>query len=376
MASRRPRAGRPRPLWAAARSGRRLALWLAPLTAACVLAAACGGSAATSPGAEPSGQAQAQPADGPVIRLALPPDPLWDWLNDSGAMAGWEESNGVRVAASQAFDQFGAFAGNHADIVVINAADVPNIVQQSQREAVILGKYTFDRSFIGVGRYSTAETLADLGGTRIAVHSPVESTLLWGVITEALHDLRFRLDGGSDFELVVADPARLPDLVMRGDVDACVCLPDLSVSYLADRELKPLYEGRSAARIYADQIAAGPDPGLPFGDVFVADKAWYGQNGEAAESFLSLWSWALGEWQSNRAALVASYPHHFSVRGDEEVEWLVSYMEDNDWIAPSPYVSQGEAKTQADTFSQMKEADLIDQNTAEPEVVVSGSSGS
>ena len=349
---------------------------LAALTAVCALAAACGGSTATSPGAGPSEPAPDRPAAGAVIRLAIPPDPLWDWLNDSGALTGWEDSNSVRVDASQAFDQFGAFAGGHADIVVINAADVPNIVKQSQREAVILGKYTFDRSFIGVGRYSTAETLADLGGTRIAVPDSVESTLLWGVIAEALHDLRFRLDGGSDFELVVADRRRLADLVMRGDVDACVCLPDVSVSYLEERELKALYGGRSAAQLYADEIATGPDPGLPFGDVFVADKAWHNQNGDDAESFLSLWSWALGEWRQNRSALVASYPHHFSIQGEEEVQWLVDYMENNDWIAPSPYVSEGEAKTHADTFSQMKGAELIDQNTAEPEIVVSGSSGS
>ena len=357
-------------------ASRGLARRLAALTAVCALAAACGDSTATSPGAGPSEQAPDRPAAGAVIRLAIPPDPLWDWLNDSGALTGWEDSNSVRVDASQAFDQFGAFAGGHADIVVINAADVPNIVKQSQREAVILGKYTFDRSFIGVGRYSTAETLADLGGTRIAVPDSVESTLLWGVIAEALHELQFRLDGGSDFELVVADRRRLADLVMRGDVDACVCLPDLSVADLAERELKPLYEGRSAARIYADEIAVGPDPGLPFGDVFVADKAWYGQNGDDVDSFLSLWSWAMGQWDSNQAALVAEYPHHFSIQGDEEVEWLVSYMQDNGWIALSPYVSEGEARTQADTFSRMKESNLIDQNTAEPEIVTSGSSGS
>lgn len=346
----------------------------AALAALGVIAAACGGSAATGPTA-------AAPADGPaaaagaVLRLAIPPDPLWDWLNDSGALTEWEQANGVRIDADQPFDQFGAFAGDHADIVVINAMDVPNIEQQSRREAVIVGKYTFDRSFIGVRRYSSAETLADLGGMRIAVYSEVESTLLWGVIADGLHDLQLRL-GDGDFDLVLAEPARLADLVMRGDVDACICLPDLSVSYLADRELKALYEGRPAARVYAEEMAADPAAGRTIGDAFVADKAWYEQNAEVVESFLSLWSGALVEWQQDRSARVYNYQHHFSVQGDEEVGWLASYIADNDWIVPSPYVSADEANSLADTFSRMKGADLIDQDTAEPEVIVSSAPGS
>lgn len=368
--------GRPRRLFPVG-GRRRLRLrlvgrgWLAVLTALGVLAAAaCGGSAGTDPAAGPE---DGPAAAGAVVRLALPPDHLWDWLNDSGALAEWERANGVRVEASQAFDQFGAFAGGHADIVVINAMDVPNIEQQSGREAVIIGKYTFDRSFIGVRRYSSAETLADLGGARIAVYSPVESTLLWGVMADGLHDLQLRLDGG-DFDMVVAEPVRLADLVMRGDADACICLPDFSVSYLADRELKALYEGRPAARLYAEEMAADPAAGRPIADAFVADKAWYGQNTDVVDSFLSLWSWALGEWQQNRSTLVYNYQHHFSVQGDEEVDWLAEYISHDDWIVPSPYVSEGEAKTLADTFSQMKGADLVDQDTVEPEVIASSAS--
>ncbi len=364
-AARRPR--RPRAGLAAATA--------AALASLCALAAAaCGSSAETTPAAAPSGQ-QAGPDDGALIRLAIPPDPLWDWLNDSGALAEWQQSNSVRIDASQSFDQFGAFAGGHADMVLINAMNVPNIERQSQREAVILGKYTFDRSFIGVRRFSPAETLGDLGGMQIAVYSPVESTLVWGVIADALHDLRLDINGG-DFDLVVAEPTRLADLVMRGDVDACVCLPDPTVSYFSGREMKALYEGRSAAQIYAEEIAADPAQGLPMADVFVADKQWYDQHTAVAESFLALWDTALSEWQQNKAGLVDDYRHHFSVQSADDVAWLTDYITHNDWIAPSAYVSQGEAKTQADIFSRMKGAGLIAEDTAEPEIILSVSSSS
>lgn len=359
--------GNRRPLRAAAAAVAAMAV----LSAA---TAACGGSAETDPAAASPEQRADRPV-GTVIRLAIPPDPLWDWLNNSGTLAEWEQANSARVDAIQAFDQFGAFAGGHADIVVINAMDVPNVERQSGREAVIVGKYTFDRSFIGVRRYSSAETLADLGGTRIAVYSPVESTLVWGVIAKDRHDLHLRLDGG-DFDMVVAEPAQLADLVMRGDVDACICLPDLSATHLAERELKALYGGRPAARVYAEETAADPAAGQPIADALVADKAWYEQNTEVAESFLSLWSRALEEWQRDRSYLISTYSHHFSVQGDEQIDWLTAYIEQNDWIAPSPYVSDREAKNLADTFSRMKGADLIDQDTAEPEIIVSSTSGS
>ena len=56
------------------------------------------------------------------------------------------------------------------------------------------------------------------------------------------------------------------------------------------------------------------------------------------------------------------------------MNWLAEYIANNDWIVPSPYVSEGEAKTLADTFSQMKGADLVDQDTVEPEVIASSAS--
>ena len=345
----------------------------------------------SSAGQQAQGQAAGQGETG-VIRFAIPPDPLWDWLNNSGSLAEWEQTHGVRVDASHPFDQFGAFVGGHADIVLINAMNVPTIVEQSQREAVILGKYTYDRSFIGVGRYSLAQTLADLGGMRIAVYSTVDSTLLWGVIADALHELEFRTEEG-DFELVVADAASTANLVTRGDVDACICLPDFSVGYLSDGDLKPLYGGRSAAQVFSDEVAedlatrsafsvidgavsgfdveaaAEPIDALPLADTFVADKEWYEQNPNTAAAFLSLWEEGLHEWQVDKPALVNDYQHHFSIQGSEEIDWLLKYLADHDWIASSVFVTTGEATTQSDTFAHMKRAGLIAEDLLEPEIV-------
>ena len=193
------------------------------------------------PAAAPE-QASAAPT---VIRLALAPDAVWQWLEDSGTRAAWEQSHNVRIEVSNAFDQFAAFAGGHADIVVINALDVPKFVEQPERDPVIIGKYTTDRSILAVRRTSRAETLDDLVERRIAVESSLASTLLWGLIADTKYGLDFR-QGSPDFDLVTVEPASVADLVMRGDVDACICTPDFSVPFLAEGQLRALYDGQSA----------------------------------------------------------------------------------------------------------------------------------
>ena len=167
--------------------------------------------------------------------MALAPDPVWQWLEDSGTRAAWEQTHNVRIEASNAFDQFAAFAGGHADVVLINALDVPKFVEEPGREPVIIGKYTTDRSILAVRRNSLAESLEDLVERRIAVESSLASTLLWGLTAELRYGLDFSQGGGADFDLVTVEPASVADLVMRGDVDACICTPDYSVPFLAER---------------------------------------------------------------------------------------------------------------------------------------------
>ena len=188
------------------------------------------------------------------IRLALAPGPrlgMAEGLGHRRRVGGPPATSGID--ASSPFDQFSAFAGGHADVVVINALEVPQFVEQSDRDPVVVGRFTTDRSFLAVKRTSNAETLEDLIEARITVDSALGSALLWGVIADALHDLDFRVDS-PDFDLVVVESASVSDLVMRGDVDACICLPDFSVSDLADGRLRPLYGGKSAAEIYAGEV--------------------------------------------------------------------------------------------------------------------------
>ena len=349
----------------------------AAVLAAALVASSCGGTGGGGTSNVATGTtvagvgATTQPATSAptVIRLALAPDPVWQWLEDSGTRATWEQTHNVRIEVSNAFDQFAAFAGGHADVVLINALDVPKFTEEPGRDPVIIGKYTTDRSILAVPRTSRAENLDDLVERRIAVESSLASTLLWGLIADHRYELDFS-QGSADFDLVTVEPASVADLVTRGDVDACICTPDFSVPFLANGRLRALYDGRTAAEIYTGDVLGDPSL-VTIADAFVVDKAWHAANPQAVEALLSLWEEGLTAWQLNMSQIIADYPHHFSVESDNEIAWLDDYIADHDWFAPSVYISAAEAATHADTFARMQAVGLVDADATAPEIDLS-----
>lgn len=348
------------------------------LIGAGLVAASCGGGGgSTTVTADPAAPAPelSPPLSDPVrIRLALAPDPVWEWLKDSGTVAEWEMSRNIRIEASSPFDQFSAFAGGHADVVVINALEVPQFVEQSDREPVVVGRFTTDRSFLAVRRTSRAETLADLIETRITVDSALGSALLWGVIADAMHGLEFRV-GSPDFDLVVVESASVADLVMRGDVDACICLPDFSVAGLAEGRLRPLYGGRPAAEIYADDVV-GESGSLPVAEAFVVDRQWLDGHRDAVEALLGLWNVGLQHWAAEKEQLIAGYPHLLSVQTDEEIAWMTDYVTAHDWVLPSIYLTPQDSEIQTGIFARMQSLGLVPDDALEPELDLSFSAAS
>ena len=358
---------------------RRRLISIGAVLAVLSLLATCGGSTPSS-GNLTAGTTVAQPADAstpdlggtpdPIrVRLALAPDPVWQWLEDSGAIDAWEQSRNVRFEVTFPFDQFAAFAGGHADVVLVNSLDVPKFVEQPELDPVIIGKYTLDRSILAVRRTSRAENLDDLVERRIAVESSLASTLLWGLIAESRYGLDLRPDS-SDFDLVTVEPASVADLVMRGDVDACICTPDFRVPYLASGRLRPLYGGASAAAIYAADVLGDP-AALPMADSFVVDKEWHMANPTAIDALLALWQHGLEAWKLNKAQILADYPHHFSVTTDAEIAWMSDYISRHDWIVRSVYISEEESARHVETFMRVQDLGLVPADAVAPEIDLS-----
>jgi len=352
----------------------RVSAAVAAFAAAALAAASCGGGATVVSTNVPETAAASESPAPARIRLALAPDPVWEWLKDSGTVARWEADHNIRVEASSPFDQFSAFAGGHADVVVINALEVPQFVEQSDREPVIVGRLSSDRSFLAVRRTSQAETLGDLVEARITVSGDLGSALLWGVIADTMHGLDFGVDS-PDFDLVVVESASVADLVMRGDVDACICLPDFSVAHRAEGRLRPLYGGRTAAEIYASGVLSDPRA-LPIADAFVADKQWVAENRGAVSALLELWEVGLQKWAADKTGLVASYPHLLSVQSDAEIDWMAGYVAGHDWVSESVYLTQADSDIQSGIFARLQDLGLVPAGAREPELDLSYSMAS
>ena len=290
---------------------------LSAAAAALVLAASCGGTVPVDGGGVPQQKAT-------VVRLALAPDPVWAWIEGSGAKKAWEQAKHVSVEVSHPFEVFAAFSGGHADVVLAPALDLPILARHSGRDATIIAKHSSDRSFIGVRRTSRAETLDDLVERRVLVDTSGGSTKMWRLIAWDIHALDFSV-GGADFDIVVAEPGSIAELVMSGDADACVCRPDLAAKHLASGRMRPLYGGVPASGLYPP---GGP---VTISEALVADRAWAEANPAAVEAIVGMWNDGLAYWAGDSSGGVDAFRHLFAARTEQEVEWMQAYTAQNSW---------------------------------------------
>jgi ABC-type nitrate/sulfonate/bicarbonate transport system substrate-binding protein len=148
------------------------------LTVFAIVAVACGGD-------EGEGGGGATGEEG-VIRFTFAPDPVWDYLKDSGIREEMEAESGIRILEQSTWDEFGIYAGGHADVVSIASFEVPLLEEETGRPATVFGKYNIDRSVLAVPADSDAQSLEDLVGGKIAVWDAVSSTVIWRVLAEEL----------------------------------------------------------------------------------------------------------------------------------------------------------------------------------------------
>lgn len=358
------------------RRGRRPSLrFAACLALAGLLGAACGGGSAGEPDAPveaaaapqaDGAQASDPPEDATLVRLAMPPSALWQWLVDSGELERWQQAHGAVIEASAPFRPFAAFVGGHADIILVHALDVPVFAGDGELRPVVFGKHAADRSIVATKRTSQVDDLSAVVEGRIATGNQLGPTLLWGLIAHDMHSLELS-DTSRDFELVMATFG-IADTVVRGEADACICLPDQSASGLSEGMLRPLYAGERASRLYAEM--AGTPELEPLGEVFVAGSEWYEANRPVADAFLALWQLALDHWHEAHRDLIAGYPDLFSVRSDAEIAWLADYVSEHDWIVDSVYLTDADQRGYETAVDRLRAIGLIDSGARSPAVAV------
>jgi ABC-type nitrate/sulfonate/bicarbonate transport system substrate-binding protein len=241
--------------------------------------------------------------------------------------------------------------------------EVPVIEEETGRETVIIGKYNTDRSVIITRADNPAQTLADLKGQDISAYTAVSATLVWGAYAKKMHDVDFRT-GGGDYNLIVSDPQQQADLVEKGEVAACLCLPEFAAPGLRSGELKVIYDGKASSDMYSDLVVQGHEG--PMINVFLAGSEWAEQNPEQVEFFLDVWQRGLAEWEANKATIMETYPQHFAVESPEDVAFVQDYVNDHDWFVRDVRFDQAWADNESKVFPLLKETGFMEQGQALP----------
>ena len=335
--------------------------WMAGLAVLAVTASACASGGGSSKEA-----GEAEDAGG-VINMVMAPDPVWKWLDDQGIKQEMEEEAGIQVLTSSSWDEFGVYAGGHADVISAATYEVPDLAKATGEPATVFGAYNTDRSILAVGPGVEGETICDLKGKKIATFTNVSITLIWGMYAKEMCGLDLK-EGGGDYELVITDIQNLASLVARGDADACLCLPDFAIPELSTDKITPLYDAKSAAQMWAENYGSNPDDTThPQTNVFVARKAWVEKNEEEAAFLIKLWDRGIQEWQDNRDEIIKAYPEDFAVRNDKEFAFLTDWLDNKfDWFVPTTYLDDDWVKGEQEVFDLMKETGFIEKDVEEP----------
>ena len=326
---------------------------------------ACGGdsgdtgtTAAGGTGTTAAEAAEEESGGAEIIRFAFAPDPVWDYMTDTGTLTQWEEDYNLRIVTSSTWDEFAYFAGGHGDIVSTATYELPLLEDKTGIKTVHLRQVQPAADHAAHQRRDSGyTTLADIPkGSKIAVPSAVSSTLVWGMFAKKLHNLDFRV-GGGDFELVVEDHFVMAERTSErgrgrgGARDPGGC--DLPAP---ERELAKMYDNKLPYEVYGD-IIGSQHPGV-MGNL-TATKKWYDANREeAAAPFIKLWEDGIKAWRANQAKIISTYPQHFAVEEDEDIKAMQGYLADTTGSStPSSSTTPG-SRTRRGSTSWMKETDV------------------
>jgi ABC-type nitrate/sulfonate/bicarbonate transport system substrate-binding protein len=335
--------------------------WFAGLAALAMTASACASGGGSSQEA-----GEAEDANG-VVNMVMAPDAVWKWLESEGIKEEMEQEAQIQVLTSSSWDEFGVFAGGHADVVSAATYEVPDLADAIKEPAAVFGRYNADRSVLGVAPGSPYQDLCDLEGKKIATFTAVSITLVWGMYAKEMCGLDLKA-GGGDYELVVTDIQNLGDLVARGDADACLCLPDFALPQLVAGTVEPLYDGKSAAQLWAENFGSNPeDITHPQTNVFVAREAWVEKNPDEAAFLLALWERGLQEWQEHRDEIISAYPEDFGVTSPEEQAYLINHLDTvYDWYVESVYLEDQWVDEEKEIFEFMRNTGFMGEDVADP----------
>lgn len=351
---------------------RRIAATAAAAILGLGLVAGCGKDDDGGGGSSSSGE-QAASADGKsYISFATAPDPIWDYMKRSGMIAEMGEKEGVNVTQLTSFDEFGLFAGGHADIVSTGSYETPLFDQQGV-ETVTFGKYNMNKEQMFVAGDSDYESTKDFPpDCKVGVLSTTGVFYIWQPLIEAIDGRKMteNPESETDLPILTAEEAVLPTLLEKGEICGAIYNP-YSEAFLNDTKegrIRPLYDGKSGSQLFAEKFAPGHD-GVN-SNMFVARKEWFDSHQKDVAAFLSLWQQGVDDFYANRNEMIMEAPDDWGITEEGDEKFVFDLLDKWNFTNKSIYLTEDWIENERKVFDLAKDGGVFNEDAYFPEHAV------
>lgn len=298
------------------------------------LAAGCGSDSATTTSASGGG------GEAAIVRFVFAPDPIWNYMNDTGIVAKYEEKYNMKIVNTETWDETAWFIGGHADVASTASYETPTMQLNGGKEFIAFGQYNMMRNTIFVKADSPYQTIEDLKGKRIAVSGGGADAIMWRAMILKKYGLDMKL-GGGDFKCNVQEFDAMPTALERGQIDACVGLIDYEIPYMVNGTHRWLWPDQPTGwEFYREYFDPEKQHIGVMMNLFVGQKDWVEQNPKLCEGFNMMWQVGVNEYWADKQASILAYPDLYTVKNDKELQWFLSYLENHDSCVQTVYMDQ------------------------------------
>ena len=327
------------------------------------VAASCGSSSSGGGSASP-GAAGGEPT---VVRFVFAPDPVWNFMNDTGIVAKWEDRYNFKLVNTTTFDETAWFVGGHADIASLGTYEVPMLSEASGKEFISFGAYNMARDSIFVKADSPYQTFEDLKGKRITTSGNGACTLMYPAMFKSQYGVMLKM-GGGDYKVNVQEFVAMPASLDKGDCDAAIGIIDYEIPYMVAGTHRWLYpDDCTMFEYYRDNFDL-PDKthmGV-MSNLFVTTPDWLDKNKKVAEGFNVMWQEGVNAWWADKATFITAYPDLFTTKNQAEVDWFLAYLDKHDCSVKTVYMDPTWVEKETKVFQLLKQQGFVKESTPDP----------
>ena len=92
--------------------------------------------------------------------------------------------------------------------------------------------------------------------------------------------------------------------------------------------------------------------------------------GLTLEESLALWERGIKEWFEHKAEIIRTYPQHFAVEDEADVDFAVEFMEEHDFFTDTVYLDEDWVEAETGLYDLMKQTGWMAEDAEIPEFQV------